>query len=199
MKQIIFATQNQGKVKEIKKILQDLPVEVLTMTEAGLDMEIEENGATFEENAVIKAEALAQFTQALVLADDSGLEIDCLDKAPGVYSARYLGKNTPYSEKNQIILDKIKDVPMEERTGRFVCVIAAAIKGHETVTTRGTIEGYIGYEARGNNGFGYDPIFYIEGTNQSTAEISSEVKNQISHRGKALQAMKAYIKDILEV
>lgn len=199
MKQIIFATQNEGKVKEIKKILEDLPVEVLTMSEAGLDMEIEENGTTFEENAAIKAEVLAQLTEALVLADDSGLEIDCLDKAPGVYSARYLGKDTPYTEKNQIILDKLAAVPMEARTARFVCVIAAAQKGKETVTTRGTIEGYIGYEAKGENGFGYDPIFYVEGTENSTAELSPEVKNQISHRGKALCSMKQAIKSFLEV
>lgn len=198
MKQIIFATQNQGKVKEIKKILEDLPVEVLTMGEVGLDMEIEENGITFEENAAIKAETLAKFTDALVLADDSGLEIDCLNKAPGVYSARYLGKDTPYSEKNQIILDKLADVPREERTARFVCVIAAAMKGKETVTTRGTIEGYIGYEARGENGFGYDPIFYVEGTELSTSELTPEVKNEISHRGKALRDMKAYIQSLVE-
>ena len=198
MKKVIFATQNQGKVKEIKEILADLPVEVLTMGEAGLDMEIEENGTTFEENAVIKAEALAAHTDGIVLADDSGLEIDYLDRAPGVYSARYLGKDTPYSEKNQIILDKLKDVPKEARSARFVCVIAAAMQGKPTQTTRGTIEGYIGYESRGENGFGYDPIFYVEGTETSTAELDPVIKNQISHRGKALNSMKAYIQSLLE-
>lgn len=199
MKQIIFATQNQGKVKEIKEILADLPVEVLTMSEAGLDMEIEENGETFEENAKIKAEVLAQFTDALVLADDSGLEIDYLGGEPGVYSARYLGKDTPYTIKNQMIIDKLADAKEGERSARFVCVIAAAMKGYTSVTTRGTIEGYIGYEAKGTNGFGYDPIFYVEGTDQSTAELSPEMKNAISHRGKALRGMKAHIREMLEV
>lgn len=199
MKQIIFATQNQGKVKEIKEILADLPVEVLTMSEAGLDMEIEENGKTFEENAKIKAEVLAQFTDALVLADDSGLEIDYLGGEPGVYSARYLGKDTPYSEKNQIIIERLADAKGAARSARFVCVIAAAMKGKESVTTKGTIEGYIGEEARGAHGFGYDPIFYVEGTNQSTAELAPELKNAISHRGKALRSMKAHIRTLLEV
>ncbi|MGL4737349.1 MAG: XTP/dITP diphosphatase [Cellulosilyticaceae bacterium] len=199
MKQIIFATQNQGKVKEIKEILSDLPVEVLTMSEAGLDMEIEENGETFEANATIKAEALSRLTDALILADDSGLEIDYLGGEPGVYSARYLGKDTPYTIKNQIIIDKLAEAKGDERTARFVCVIAAAMRGKESVTTRGTIEGYIGYESRGENGFGYDPIFYVEGTEQSTAELSPEMKNAISHRGKALRSMKAHIRAILEV
>lgn len=197
MKKIIFATQNQGKVKEIKKILEGMPVEVLTMDEAGIDIEIEENGKTFEENAVIKAEALKVYTDAIILADDSGLEIDCLNKEPGVYSARYLGKDTPYEVKNQIILDRLKDVEQENRTARFVCAIAAAGKDMETMTTLGTIEGYIGHEARGANGFGYDPIFYVEGTSKSTAELTPDEKNAISHRAKALNAMKEKLKEII--
>lgn len=190
MKKIIFATQNQGKVKEIKKILEGMPVEVLTMDEAGIDIEIEENGKTFEENAIIKAEALKKYTDAIILADDSGLEIDYLNKEPGVYSARYLGKDTPYEVKNQIILERLNEVPREKRTARFVCAIAAAGKDIDTITTLGVIEGYIGDEARGINGFGYDPIFYIENSNKSTAELTPEEKNQISHRGQALNAMK---------
>ncbi|MEG0014101.1 MAG: XTP/dITP diphosphatase [Cellulosilyticaceae bacterium] len=190
MKTIIFATQNQGKVKEIKKILEDLDVEVLTMTEAGIDIDIEENGTTFEENAVIKAEALKAYSDCIILADDSGLEIDYLDKAPGVYSARYMGKDTPYEEKNQKILDILKDVPDEKRTARFVCAIAAAGKGIETMTTLGTIEGYIGHQAAGGHGFGYDPIFYVNEYHISTAQLNPEVKNTISHRGKALRLMK---------
>lgn len=197
MKKIIFATQNQGKVKEIKKILEGLPVEVLTMGEAGIDIDIEENGTTFEENAIIKAEALKTYTDAIILADDSGLEVDCLNKEPGVYSARYLGKDTPYEVKNQIILDRIKDVEDEARTARFVCAIAAAGKDIPTMATVATIEGHIGHEARGKNGFGYDPIFFINHFEKSTAELSPEEKNKISHRAKALEAMKIKLMEYL--
>lgn len=197
MKKIVFATQNQGKVKEIKKILADLPVEVVTMEEIGINIDIEENGKTFEENAIIKAEALKVYTDAIILADDSGLEIDYLGKEPGVYSARYLGKDTPYEEKNKIILERLENVKEEERTARFVCAIAAAGRDIPTMTTLGTIEGYIGYEAKGENGFGYDPIFYVEAYNQSTAELTPEIKNEISHRGQALTAMKDKLKEIV--
>lgn len=197
MKKIVFATQNQGKVKEIKKILADLPVEVVTMEEIGINIDIEENGKTFEENAIIKAEALKVYTDAIILADDSGLEIDYLGKEPGVYSARYLGKDTPYEEKNKIILERLENVKKEERTARFVCAIAAAGRDIPTMTTLGTIEGYIGYEAKGENGFGYDPIFYVEAYNQSTAELTPEIKNEISHRGQALTAMKDKLKEIV--
>lgn len=198
MTKIIVATQNQGKVKEIKAVLGDLPVEVYTMGEVGLDMDIEENGTTFEANAIIKAEALREYTDAIVIADDSGLEIDYLNKEPGVYSARYLGKDTPYTEKNQIILERLKDVKREERTARFVCAIAMAMKGKETQTAVETIEGYIGFEAQGTNGFGYDPIFFVPGLERSTATLTMEEKNEISHRAKALRAMKEKIKDMLD-
>lgn len=197
MKRIIVATQNEGKVKEIKEILGDLPVEVKTMSEAGIDIDVEENGKTFEANAIIKAEAISRLTDALVIADDSGLEIDYLNKEPGVYSARYLGKDTPYETKNQIILDRLKEVPKELRTARFVCAMALAEQGKETVTTRGTIEGYIGYKPEGTNGFGYDPIFYVESLGTSTANISMEAKNEISHRAKALRAIMEIIKERL--
>ena len=198
MKKIVFATQNEGKVKEIKKILEDLNVEVLTMKEAGIEIDIPEDGTTFEANAIIKAEALKEYTDAIIMADDSGLEIDYLNKEPGVYSARYLGKDTPYEVKNQIILDRLKDVPQEERTARFVCAIAAAGIGMETITTLGTLEGYIGYKPEGENGFGYDPIFYVEEYGTSTANLSPEVKNQISHRGKALATMKQKLRSIIQ-
>lgn len=197
MKQIIVATQNQGKVKEIKAVLADLPVEVYTMGEVGLDMDIEENGTTFEANAKIKAEALTAYTDAIVIADDSGLEIDFLNKEPGVYSARYLGKDTPYTKKNQIILERLKDVALENRTARFVCAIAMAMKGKETQTAVQALEGYIGYEAEGTNGFGYDPIFYVPGLERSTATLTMEEKNEISHRAKALRLMKEKIKSML--
>lgn len=198
MKKIIVATQNQGKVKEIKAVLSDLPVEVYTMGEVGLDMDIEENGTTFEENAIIKAEALTSYTDAIVIADDSGLEIDCLNKEPGVYSARYLGKDTPYTEKNQIILERLKDVKRQERTARFVCAIAMAMKGKETQTAVQTLEGYIGFEAEGTNGFGYDPIFFVPGLERSTATLTMEEKNEISHRAKSLRVMKEKIKSMLD-
>lgn len=197
MKTIIVATQNKGKVKEIKEMLADLQVEVKTMGEAGIDIDIEENGTTFEANAIIKSEAIAELEpNAIVIADDSGLEIDYLNKEPGVYSARYLGKDTSYEIKNQMILEKLQDVAKEERTARFVCSIAMSRKNEATITTTGVLEGYIGYEAKGTNGFGYDPIFYVEELGTSTAMLSMEEKNQISHRAKALKAMK---KELLKV
>lgn len=197
MKKIIFATQNEGKVKEIKTILADLNIEVLTMREAGIDIEIEENGATFEANAIIKAEALKEHTEYIVLADDSGLEIDYLNGEPGVHSARYMGRDTSYEVKNQRIIEMLEGVSKEERTARFVCAIAAAGKGMETITTVGTIEGYIGYQSEGTNGFGYDPIFYVDEYNTSTANLSLEVKNEISHRGKALRLIKEKLRTII--
>lgn len=198
MKKIIFATGNEGKMKEIRMILADLPVEVVSMREAGIDVNIVEDGESFEENALIKATTIRDLTGTLVLADDSGLEVDHLDKAPGVYSARFLGEHTSYTIKNQYIIDQLKDVQGAERSARFVCVIAAAFPNGSTQTCRGTIEGEIGYAAAGENGFGYDPIFYVPEYGCSTAELSPEVKNKISHRGKALEAMKSVIKDYLE-
>ena len=160
------------------------------MKEAGITAEIEENGTSFEENAVIKAKAVMELCHEIVLADDSGLEIDYLNKEPGIYSARYMGEDTSYRIKNQNLIDRLEGVPDEERTARFVCVIAAAFPDGEVLTARGTIEGRIGYEEKGENGFGYDPIFYVPEYGCSTAQLSPEVKNQISHRGKALREMK---------
>ncbi len=197
METIIVATQNEDKVKEIKKILCDLDVTVLPMSELGIDLDIEENGTTFEENARIKAEALIKYTDKLIIADDSGLEIDFLNKEPGIYSARYLGKNTSYIEKNQIIINKLKDVPFDKRTARFVCAIAIAGKHIPTYTTTGTIEGHIGYEAKGENGFGYDPIFYVKEYDATTAEIAPKIKNKISHRAKALNQMKEKLVEMI--
>ena len=197
MKTIIVATQNKGKVKEIKEMLADLQVEVKTMSEAGIDIDIEENGTTFEANAIIKAEAIAAMKpEAIVIADDSGLEIDYLNKEPGVYSARYLGKDTSYDIKNQIILERLQNVPREQRTARYICSIAMSSQNETTITTTGILEGYIGYEPQGTNGFGYDPIFYVEGLDSSAAMLSMEEKNAISHRAKALQAIK---KELLKV
>ncbi|MEH2945168.1 XTP/dITP diphosphatase [Lachnospiraceae bacterium KK002] len=198
MEKIIFATGNQGKMKEIREILSDLDVEILSMKEAGIQAHVVEDGKTFEENALIKAVAVAAEVQeenVVVLADDSGLEVDYLDKEPGIYSARYMGEDTSYEIKNQNIIDRLEGVPKEQRTARFVCTIAAAFPGGETCVTRGTIEGYIGWEPAGENGFGYDPIFYVDEYQCSTAQLSMEVKNRLSHRGKALRAMKEKLSD----
>ena len=197
---IIFATGNAGKMKEVRMILGDLGVPVLSMKEAGITADIVENGKSFEENAVIKAEAIRDLTAAgdLVLADDSGLEIDYLDGAPGIYSARFMGEDTSYCIKNQSLVDRLEGVPVEKRTARFVCVIAAAFPDGTVCTTKGTIEGKIGYEERGENGFGYDPIFYLPDMSRTTAELSPEEKNAVSHRGKALAAMKEQIASYLK-
>ncbi len=194
-KKIIFATSNEGKMREIREILSDIHVagtaiEVISMKEAGIDIDIEEDGKTFEENAIIKARIVMRLTDQVVLADDSGLEIDYLNGQPGIYSARYLGEDTPYETKNRVILEKLQNVPDEQRSARFVCAIAAAFPNGSTYTTRATMEGRIGYECRGENGFGYDPIFYLPEYDCSTAELTMELKNRLSHRGKALQKMK---------
>lgn len=193
MKKIIFATGNAGKMREIREIMADMDVEVVSMKEAGLNVDIEENGDTFEANARIKAEAIAAYTDDIVLADDSGLEVDYLNKEPGVYSARYMGEDTSYEIKNQAIIERLAGVPKEKRTARFVCAIAAVLPDKQVLVTRETIEGYIGEKPAGGNGFGYDPIFYVDEYQCSTAELSEEEKNAISHRGKALRAMKALL------
>ena len=189
-KQIIFATGNKDKMREIREIMADVDVEVLSMKEAGIVVDVVEDGETFEENSMIKAKAIAAHTDAIVLADDSGLEIDYLDKAPGVYSARFMGEDTSYDIKNQALIDKLDGVPKEARTARFVCAIGAVLPNKETLVVRETMEGYIGYEIAGENGFGYDPIFYLDEFGCSSAALSREQKNEISHRGKALRAMK---------
>ena len=192
---IIVATGNAGKMKEIRMIMADLDIEVQSMKEAEIQAEIVEDGETFEENAKIKAQAIAQELrargeQAVVLADDSGLEIDYLNKEPGVYSARYMGEDTPYTVKNANLIQRLEGVPDEERTARFVCVIAAVFPDGRGFQTRATIEGRIGYEEKGENGFGYDPIFYLPEYGMYSAELAPEEKNRISHRGKALEEMK---------
>lgn len=198
MKTIIFATQNEGKVKEIKEIMADMNINIMTMKEAGINIDVIEDGITFEANAIKKAEEIMKMSGHIVMADDSGLEIDYFGKAPGVYSARYLGKDTPYEEKNSIILDKMKDVPIQKRGARFICAIATAFPHQETIVTSGVMEGIIGCESVGSGGFGYDPIFFAEGLKTSTAHISPQLKNEISHRGKALRAMKIQLKKVLE-
>lgn len=190
---IIFATGNEGKMKEIRMILADMGREILSMKEAGIALDIVEDGASYEENALIKARAVAAAAQekrALVLADDSGLEIDYLNGEPGIYSARYLGEETPYSIKNAKLIERLSGVPDDERTARFVCAIAAVLPDGTERTARAAIEGRIGYEEKGSHGFGYDPIFYVPEFGKTTAELTEEEKNQVSHRGKALRLMK---------
>lgn len=189
---LIFATGNENKMKEIRMILADCGYEILSMKQAGIDVEVDEDGSTFEENAILKAKAISALAgeDCIVLADDSGLEVDYLNKEPGIYSARYEGVDTPYSIKNQKIIDRLAGVPDEKRTARFVCAIAAAFPDGRIVTKRGTIEGRIGYEEAGENGFGYDPIFYVPEFGKTTAELSPEEKNEVSHRGRALRMIK---------
>ncbi|OUQ59881.1 non-canonical purine NTP pyrophosphatase [Tyzzerella sp. An114] len=194
MTKIIFATKNKGKIKEINAIMSDMNVEVISMEEAGINVDVVEDGTTFQENAIKKAREIMEISGLITMADDSGLEIDYLDKAPGVYSARYMGEDTPYNIKNSKILDIMKDVPEEKRTARFVSVIATAIPGGKIITTKGTIEGIIGHEIKGENGFGYDPIFFVPEYGMTTAEMAPEQKNSISHRGKALRLMKDELK-----
>ncbi|MCI8770399.1 MAG: XTP/dITP diphosphatase [Lachnospiraceae bacterium] len=189
-KKIIVATGNEGKMKEIRQILGNGGIVFSSLKDENLqDIQIIEDGSTFEENAIIKARKISDITGQMVLADDSGLEVDYLDKAPGIYSARYLGEDTPYSVKNRHIIDLLEGVAEEKRTARFVCVIACAFPDGHTITTRGTIEGRIGYEEKGTNGFGYDPIFYVPEFGCTTSELTPEEKNKVSHRGKALVAM----------
>ena len=193
-KKVIFATSNEGKMKEVRSILQDLNVEVLSMKEAGIKIEVVEDGTTFEENAMIKATEIQKACGEIVLADDSGLEVDYLNKEPGIYSARYMGEDTSYAIKNQNLIERLEGVEDAKRTARFVCAIAAAFPDGTTEVTRGTIEGRIGYEEKGSNGFGYDPIFYVPEYGCTTAELSLEQKNEASHRGKALRLMKEVMK-----
>lgn len=194
MRKLIFATGNAGKMKEIRQILSGEEFEILSLKEAGITCTADENGSTFAQNAMIKATDVASKVQdAIVLADDSGLVIDALGGEPGVYSARYMGENTSYHIKNAELIRRLNGVPDDKRTARFVCAIAAVMPDGTQLCAEGTIEGQIGYEERGSNGFGYDPIFYINNLSTSTAELSPEEKNAISHRGKALRKIKTLI------
>jgi XTP/dITP diphosphohydrolase len=191
---VVVASGNTNKVQEIREILKDSEFTVLSMKDAGVEADIEETGSTFEENALIKARFVSRVTGETAIADDSGLEIDYLDKQPGILSARFGGEGTPYSFKNKLILEKLEGVPFEKRTARFVCSMAAvSSSGEEIVLTR-TIEGNIGYEERGENGFGYDPIFYVPEYNMTMAEMGMQLKNRISHRGKALTDLAEVLK-----
>ena len=190
MKRIIFATGNAGKMKEIKEILSDLPYEVLSMKEASVTADIVEDGTTFEENALIKARTVAKLTGEIAMADDSGIEVDYMDKAPGILSARFMGEDTSYDIKNRYIIDQLEGEEGEARSARFVCAIACVWPDGREKVCRATIEGQIAKEICGENGFGYDPIFYVPEYGKTTAELSMQEKNEISHRAKALREMK---------
>ena len=190
MKKVIFATGNQGKMKEIREILGDLDIELLSLKDAGIHADIVEDGKTFEENAQIKARTICNLTGEIVLADDSGLEIDYLNKEPGIYSARYMGEDTSYHIKNANLIERLEGVPDEKRTARFVCAIAAAFPDGTMKTVRAAMEGRIGYKENGGNGFGCERIFYLPEYGCTSAELSMEEKNKISHRGKALRMIK---------
>ena len=216
MTKIIFATGNKDKMREIREIMADCDVEIYSMKEAGINIDIVEDGDTFEANSTIKAKAISDYISgkgmseeqkddswkavsekykgAIVLADDSGLEIDYLNKEPGVYSARYMGEDTSYDIKNQNLIDRLEGVEKDKRTARFVCVIAAVLPDGEVLVSRDTMEGYIGWKIAGENGFGYDPIFYMDEFGCSSAELSREQKNAISHRGKALAGIKKLLR-----
>lgn len=216
MTKIIFATGNKDKMREIREIMADCDVEIYSMKEAGINIDIVEDGDTFEANSTIKAKAISDYISgkgmseeqkddswkavsekykgAIVLADDSGLEIDYLNKEPGVYSARYMGEDTSYDIKNQNLIDRLEGVEKDKRTARFVCAIAAVLPDGEVLVSRETMEGYIGWKIAGENGFGYDPIFYLDEFGCSSAELSREQKNAISHRGKALAGIKELLR-----
>lgn len=192
---LVFATGNQGKMREIRDIMSDSGYEIVSMKEAGVDPEIEEDGTTFEENAMIKAREVSKLLpDDLIIADDSGLEVDALGGEPGIYSARYLGHDTPYSVKNADIIRRLEGKEGAERSARFVCAIAAVFPDGREKCVRATIEGQIGFEEKGEHGFGFDPIFYVPELGCTTAEIPETEKNKISHRGKALKLMKEELK-----
>ena len=189
-KRIVFATGNAGKMKEIRVILGNMGYEICSMNDIGIESRVEENGSTFEENAIIKAQEIWNSIGGLVMADDSGLEIDYLNKEPGIYSARYMGEDTDYRTKNRNLIERLNGVPDEKRTARFVCAIAAILPDGNVVVTRGVMEGRVGYEEKGDNGFGYDPIFVLPEYGCTTAELTMDQKNKESHRGKALRSMR---------
>lgn len=193
MEKIVVASTNMGKIREIKKMLDSIGIEVVSMNDVlDEEIDIEETGKTFKENAVIKAETIMNMIQLPTLADDSGLEVDALDKAPGIYSARFLGYDTSYDIKNQYIIDQVEG---KERTARFICAMALAIPGEEIMTIEESFEGEINDCIAGENGFGYDPIFYYPPLHKTSAEMSMEEKNLYSHRAKALKKLYSILKE----
>ena len=189
---LIIASNNKGKIREYKEILEPLGYEVISQSESGINIEVEETGKTFAENSALKARAIYRMTHSAVLADDSGLVIDALDGEPGVFSARYGGLRTD-ADRTALVLEKMKNVPEEKRTARFVCTIHFIKENGEEITVEGKVFGKIWYEPKGENGFGYDPIFVYEG--KTFAEHSSELKNKVSHRANALEELVRKLKN----
>lgn len=195
---IVLATGNQGKVKELAAILSDLEIEVLSLKDFPQIGEIIEDGKTFEENAIIKAKTVCETVNLISLADDSGLEVDYLDGAPGIFSARFAGEDKSDLDNNMKLLSLLSDIPMEQRTARFRCVIAIYTPEGECFTADGSCEGFVGYEMKGDQGFGYDPLFYLPEYDQTFAQLDSVIKNRISHRGRALAKAKNILVDIIK-
>ncbi|MCR5688254.1 MAG: XTP/dITP diphosphatase [Lachnospiraceae bacterium] len=187
---VVFATGNENKLKEIRQITEGMDIEIVSMKDAGFYADVEETGTTFEENAFLKASAIAKKSGLPTLADDSGLEIDYLGKEPGIYSSRYMGEDTPYPVKNAELLRRMEGVADEDRTARFVCAVCYVRPDGTSETVRATMEGIVAHAPAGANGFGYDPIFYLPDRGCTSAELPSEEKNAISHRGKALRMMR---------
>lgn len=189
MKKFIVATRNKGKLFEIAEILKELDFEVISMDQAGIGKDIEENGKTFMENALIKAKEIFSLTHEMVMADDSGLEVEYLNGAPGIYTSRFAGEGATDVERINKLLELLENVPVNKRKARFVCAIAVYLPDGTHFTVEGTCEGYIGFEMKGSNGFGYDPIFNMPEYDMTMAEMDPELKHRLSHRGKALREM----------
>jgi XTP/dITP diphosphohydrolase len=197
MQKLLIATHNQGKLREFRQLLSDLDLEVADLDAVGITEDVEETGTTFAENAILKARAYAEMSGLLTWADDSGLEIDALEGRPGVYSARYGGPGLSPRDRYLLVLDELKAHPRETWTARFRCVVALALPNGEVHTVEDAVEGVITDQPAGEHGFGYDPIFYIPEYQATMAEISAEIKNQISHRGKASRAARQLLQKLL--
>lgn len=189
IKTFVVATRNEGKIKEIREIMKCFPFNIISMEQYGITGDIEETGTSFEENALIKATAVHKTSGGFVMADDSGLEVDFLNGSPGIYSSRFAGENASDKDRNDKLLKLMEGVPFEKRTARFVCAVAVVLPDGTYFTVRGTCEGYIAFEVKGDNGFGYDPLFYMPEYEKTVAQMPKEVKNSVSHRGKALKLM----------
>lgn len=197
MEMLVVATKNKGKILEIKKVLENMPYDVVAMSDIGINIDVDEDGTTFEENALKKANEICRSSKTIVMADDSGIEVDFLNGAPGIYSARFGGPEATDEDRNEKLLDMLKDVPFEQRTARFVCAIAVSFPDGRSFVVRDICEGFIGFECKGSNGFGYDPLFYVKQYERTMAELEMDIKNKISHRAKALAKMAVKIVDYL--
>jgi XTP/dITP diphosphohydrolase len=199
VKEVIIATKNAGKVKEFQTLFAEKAVKVKSLLDIEDAPDVEETGETFAENAILKAETIANYLNKVVIADDSGLAVDALGGKPGVYSARYAGEHKNDKENMAKVLEELNGVPFEQRTARFHCALAVAIPNQRTVVVEGTCEGYIAEAPTGTNGFGYDPIFYVPEQQKTMAELSKEEKNKISHRANALKKLEKIWDELFKV